>query len=230
MDTYSALSVEKLLKKWMKNANLTQQKLAAQLKISQSLLSRQILGKEKMPLDRVQEIIAITDPPADEVADMLRLQTADYGKNRCLAELHDAINKIGQDNDLRRLLFVWREISKEDRTKINKIIEDTERAVSARGEQLEIDKIPPEVQEILDFLNDETTHPIIKQLFIAMMDNLMGSEKTWEGMPDELRQRIMAQEKKLINVAGGMDNVLRMFNIKSPKHSDADSNREGAKK
>lgn len=230
MDAYSALSVEKLLKKWMKKANLTQQKLAAQLKISQSLLSRQILGKEKMPLDRVQEIIAITTPPADEVAEMLRLQSKDYGKNRCLSELHDAINRIGQDNDLRRLLLVWREISKEDRAKINKIIEDTERTVAARGEQLEIDKIPPEVQEILDFLNAETTHPIIKQLFIAMIDNLMGNEKSWEGMPDELRQQIMESEKKLINVAGGMDNVLRIFNIKPPQPSGVDSDQKGAKK
>ena len=76
-------SVERTIKRWMRNANLTQQELASRLKISQSLLSRQILGKEKMPSERLRQIISVINPPVDEVDEMLgQFKRAAKGRGR----------------------------------------------------------------------------------------------------------------------------------------------------
>lgn len=68
---YSRGEVAETIKQWMKTANLTQQALASRLKISQSVISRQILGKENMSLKRLRQFIAILEPPVDEAAELL---------------------------------------------------------------------------------------------------------------------------------------------------------------
>lgn len=212
MDQYSAMSVEKLLKKWIKKANLTQIELAKRLKISQSLLSRQILGKEKMPIDRISEIITITDPPAEEIANIYRMLGEDYSNNRCFSELHDSINRIGPDKDLNSLLMVWENISEQNKATIIKIIQETEDSISARGEILLKDKIPQEIRDIFRILNDKSIPPEIPQLYFALIDYINGNlnrvPKT------EIDKKILEKEKKIIEDFGGIDNVLKIFGLK----------------
>ena len=212
MDQYSTMTVEKLLKKWIKAANLTQVELAKQLKISQSLLSRQILGKEKMPIERISDIIAITDPPAGEVADIYRLLTADYGNNRCFSELHDSINRIGPDKDLNRLLMVWENISAQNKANIKKIIQETEESNSARGEILLKDQVPQEIRDIFKILNDKSMPPEIPQLYFALVDYIYKPLDT--AHQTEIDQKISEKEKELIEKFGGIDNVMKIFGLK----------------
>ena len=212
MDQYSAMSVEKLLKKWIKKANLTQIELAKRLKISQSLLSRQILGKEKMPIDRISEIITITDPPAEEIANIYRMLGEDYSNNRCFSELHDSINRIGPDKDLNSLLMVWENISEQNKATIIKIIQETEDSLSARGEILLKDKIPQEIRDIFRILNDKSIPPEIPQLYFALLDYINGN---LDRVPKtEIDKKILEKEKKIIEDFGGIDNVLKIFGLK----------------
>ena len=77
MDNSKHQKICSLLKKWLRNHGITQEVLATRYKVSQSVISRQLSGKESIPEERIQDIINLTNPPDAEIELMNTLLTGE---------------------------------------------------------------------------------------------------------------------------------------------------------
>ena len=107
-----------LLKKWLRDSGATQEILAARYKVSQSVISRQLSGKESIPEDRIQDIIDFTNPPESEIEQMNNLlagESPSVSLMRDKTKLSRAlVNAYGDDIILLTLLWHWKDITDAD--------------------------------------------------------------------------------------------------------------------
>ena len=113
------LTVANLLKKWLKEAGITQVQLAMDEGVTQVVISRQLSAQESIPLDRIKKIIKLTNPPPDELAFINYFVPAESNASSdgvtTIADMHDVINSIGVDEELYQLLCDWPDIPREQK-------------------------------------------------------------------------------------------------------------------
>lgn len=120
------------LRKWLKDAKITQTKLSIELKVSQSLLSRQLLGKESIPMDRIEQIIAKTNPPEDEYKKVLDILSQKKIYSSLQLEMQKTLNELGPDTLLFELLQIWLELTIEERKTVREIIAAVNKRIDER--------------------------------------------------------------------------------------------------
>ena len=112
------LTVANLLKKWLKDAGITQVQLAMEEGVTQVVISRQLSGQESIPIDRIKKIIKLTNPAPDELAFIdyfVPAESTASSDGTTMVDMHDAINSIGVDDELYMLLLEWPDIPREQK-------------------------------------------------------------------------------------------------------------------
>ena len=112
------LTVANLLKKWLKEAGITQVQLAMDEGVTQVVISRQLSAQESIPLDRIKKIIKLTNPPPEELAFInyfVPAESTASSDGTTIVDMHDAINSIGVDEELYLLLLDWPDIPREQK-------------------------------------------------------------------------------------------------------------------
>lgn len=133
------------LRRWIRNSKITQLALAKDLGISQSLLSRQLLCKETIPLHRIEEIIKKTSPPDDEYKKVLDLLAEKKDRSEISLEIHNHIKDIGPDKLLLCVLNLWSCFTIEERKTIAQFLDSVEDRIKKEVCEEEMDDLPDEV-------------------------------------------------------------------------------------
>ncbi len=107
----------KLLKKWLSNSGTTQSILANRYKVTQPVISKQLSGQESIPIERIQDIIDITNPPPKEI-DMMNRYLKNSGNDSYLRDktgiMRALINAYGDDLLLMAILWNWKDVTCKD--------------------------------------------------------------------------------------------------------------------
>ena len=118
MDNSKHQKICSLLKKWLRNHGITQEVLATRYKVSQSVISRQLSGKESIPEERIQDIINLTNPPDAEIELMNTLLTGESSSTSIVSDKNKLsrtlVNAYGDDIILLTLLWYWKNITDSD--------------------------------------------------------------------------------------------------------------------
>ncbi len=102
------IKISNLLKKWLKEAGVTQTDLSKRLGISQSFVSRILSGRERISNEHIKTIKELTAPSNEDCMEFDRLMSKlDKNDESLVKMMHMYIDVIGGDGVLALLISCW---------------------------------------------------------------------------------------------------------------------------
>lgn len=118
-------NVASFLKKRVEQSEFTQADLARQLEIAQSVLSRQLQGKESIPIERITQLTELLKLPSEEVSQLNAMIVTEHDENTstdfkqaALRASLVTVEMIGPDGLLLEILKSWYNYDRETKIKL----------------------------------------------------------------------------------------------------------------
>ncbi len=225
------------LRKWLKDAKITQTKLSIELKVSQSLLSRQLLGKESIPMDRIEQIIAKTNPPEDEYKKVLDILSQKKIYSSLQLEMQKTLNELGPDTLLFELLQIWLELTIEERKTVREIIAAVNKRIDERDKVISPPKDAYYFNQLLSMFSREKAMRfmvLLVKLGVMPPLSIMEAKKVFgsalnldlkdlvieflpfvpmDFVPDEVKRKLSKEDIKKIKESFCLENLVTLRSV-----------------